>query len=170
MAINRFVSDDDSIHEIREQYPEGLHFVVGDVHGEAPTLRELMKKIAFIPDKDHVFFVGDYNGGGSPHALLEYISLYYQEDFTKPGFHLIRGNHEWELGPLYPLDNLPDILVYKGEQMNYFITHAGMVARAFHQRDQDILLGCFILELSCGTADYLDMAERGWLFKSFGFT
>lgn len=131
MTINRFVSADDNISTIRDQYPEGLHFVVGDVHGEARTLQNLMKKIAFDPEKDHIYFVGDYNAGGSPKAVLEYFSLYYQEDFAKPGFHLIRGNHEWELGPIYPLENLPDILVYRGEQMNYFIAHAGMVASAF---------------------------------------
>ena len=97
-----------------------------------------MKKIRFDPEKDHVFFVGDYNAGGSPQALLEYLSLYFQEDSEKPGFHLIRGNHEWELWPTYPLDNLPDIFVYRGEWLDYYIAHAGMVSDAFLLISEDI--------------------------------
>ena len=138
MVMNSLVIEDDNISRIREDYPEGLHFVVGDVHGEAASLRNLMQKIVFDPDSDHVFFVGDYNAGGSPRALLEYISLYFQADYSKPGFHLIRGNHEWELFPSYPLANLPDILVYRGEWMNYYLVHAGMVRPAFNLLNQDM--------------------------------
>lgn len=138
MSVSGFEIEDDNICLIRDDYPEGLHFVVGDVHGEAKTLQNLMKKIAFDPEKDHVFFVGDYNAGGSPRALLDYISLYYQADFEKPGFHLIRGNHEWELNPFYPLANLPDILVFRGEWLNYYIVHAGMVDPAFRLINEDM--------------------------------
>jgi len=137
-GINRYVTIDDNISSIRERYPEGLHFVVGDVHGEAETLYHLMNKIEFDHEKDHVFFVGDYNAGGSPKELLEYISQYYQENCTETGFHLIRGNHEWELFPSYPLYNLPDIIVYRSEWMNYFIAHAGMVSSAFLLINEDM--------------------------------
>ena len=116
---------------LRKRYPQGLHFVVGDTHGEAETLKELMRKIAFCPDTDHAYFVGDYSGGGFTLALLEYLSTCYQADCEVPGFHLIRGNHERELDPLYPLPNLPDILVLRGGCLNYFIVHAGMENSAF---------------------------------------
>ena len=131
MAVRQITAIDGNIAAVRKQHPGGLHFVVGDTHGEVWTLRALMEKIAFNPELDHVFFVGDYNGGGSVRDLLGYIALYYQEDCSLPGFHMIRGNHEWELMPVYPLANLPDIIVYCGDNLNYFIVHAGMVSSAF---------------------------------------
>ena len=129
---------DDNIAVFRERYPGGLRFVVGDTHGEVQTLTELMKKIDFRPDRDHVYFVGDYNAGGSPQALLTYMARYYQADYAVPGFHLIRGNHERELDPYYPLENLPDIIVLRGECLNYYIVHAGMVASAFRLINEDM--------------------------------
>lgn len=124
-------SREDNIESLREQFPEGMHFVVGDTHGEAATLADLMLKIRFDPAKDHVYFVGDYNAGGDVLALLRYMSNYYQPDTDKPGFHLIRGNHERELFPYYTLENLPDLFVIKGKNLNYYISHAGMIRPAF---------------------------------------
>ena len=57
MTLNRIVTSDDNIALISELYPDGLHFVVGDVHGEAKTLENLMEKVSFDPDKDHVFLL-----------------------------------------------------------------------------------------------------------------
>ncbi len=130
--------DDDNIDFLRRRYPEGLHFAVGDIHGETETLRCLMKKIRFDPKKDHVYFIGDYNEGGNPYSLLGYLDRYYQEDLHKCGFHMIRGNHERELNPIFPLENLPDILVIRGRVMNYFLAHAGMVASAFDLISRDM--------------------------------
>lgn len=130
--------NDDNIDELRAKYPDGLHFVVGDTHTKTETLKDLMAKIKFDPKKDHVYFVGDYNGGGDPGHLLGYMSLYYSADCGRPGFHLIRGNHERELFPVYPLYNLPDILVIRGNAMNYFIVHAGMVSSAFKVINEDM--------------------------------
>lgn len=138
MSTRIITCNDENIEEIRNKHPNGLHFVVGDTHGECRTLKVLMEKIVFDPHKDSVFFVGDYNAGGDPYALLDYISCFYQPDYLLPGFHLIRGNHERELFPAYPLDNLPDIIVIKGKNMRYFITHAGMVSRAFRLINEDI--------------------------------
>ena len=125
------VCDDNNIDELRKKYTNGLHFVVGDTHGQVETLKALMKKIKFDPDKDHVFFTGDYNEGGSVQHLMQYISLYYSAEYDATGFHLIRGNHERELYPFYPLENHPVIIVVKGEKLNYYIAHAGMVRKAF---------------------------------------
>jgi len=130
--------DDSNISELRKRYPNGLHFVVGDTHGQYSTLQLLMEKIEFDPQKDFVYFVGDYNFGGNPDILLRYISKYYQDDYSMPGFHLIRGNHERELCPLYALSNLPDILVVKGRFMTYYLTHAGMVQDAFDLINADL--------------------------------
>lgn len=122
---------DNNIESLRRRFGEGLHWVVGDTHGEVQTLRILMEKIKFDPKKDHVYFVGDYNSGGNPKELLKYISQFYQQDHATAGFHLIRGNHERECAPMYFLENMPDILVLRGNVMNYFIAHAGMVSSAF---------------------------------------
>ena len=138
MSTVRIAVEDNHIEEIRNRYPEGLHFAVGDVHGEEKTLRALMEKIAFDPEKDHVFFVGDYNAGGSPGALLNYMAEFYQADYMEPGFHMIRGNHERELYPIYPLENLPDIIVLRGMALNYYFVHAGMVDAAFELINDDM--------------------------------
>ena len=97
-----------------------------------------MSKIAFDSTKDHVYFVGDYNAGGSPEALLRYMALYYQEDYEKPGFHMIRGNHERELYPIYALPNLPDVIVIRGDVLNFYIVHAGMVSLAYEAINEDM--------------------------------
>lgn len=138
MPVKTILCDDENIDFIREKYPSGLHFVVGDTHGECRTLKALMKKIEFDPQKDHVYFVSDYNYGGNTRALLEYISCFYQPEYEQPGFHLIRGNHERELYPYYPLDNLPDIIVLREKCMNFYIVHAGIVSGAFQLINEDI--------------------------------
>lgn len=132
------VNDGGNIDELRKRYPDGLHFVVGDTHGQAPTLKALMDTIRFDPEKDHVYFVGDYNGDGDVKSLLEYMALYYQADYSRPGFHMIRGNHEWELWPVYELENLPDVLVLRWKQMTYYIVHAGLVRPAFDLINADL--------------------------------
>lgn len=157
------IISDDNIDEIRARYPDGLHFVVGDVHGQTATLKALMEKIKFDPTKDHVFFVGDYNGGhstgGDIYALMNYMSLYYSADYNTPGFHLIRGNHECELNPIYPLRGFPHIIVYKGSAMNYYIVHAGMVNEAFGLINDDMAkhpdkqIHAYTLDYSCRSYD-----------------
>lgn len=130
--------DDNNISKLRLRYPNGLHFIVGDIHGEYTTLQCLMEKIKFDPRKDFIYFVGDYNSGGDPSTLLRYMAQYFQEDYNTPGFHMIRGNHERELWPIYELRNLPDILVINGRNMNYYLAHAGMVQNAFDLINEDI--------------------------------
>ena len=136
---NRLItSGEDNIFDLREKYKNGLTFVVGDTHGECDTLEALMEKIMFDPLHDRVYFAGDYNGGGNVKALLSFISKYFDEDYENAGFHLIRGNHERELMPLYPLSNMPDIIVLKRSSLNYYIAHAGMVSGAFRSINEDM--------------------------------
>lgn len=134
--------EDNNIDELRRKYSGGLHWVVGDIHGEVMTLRALMRKIRFDPDRDCVYFVGDYNEGGNPRELLRYMAEFWQADWSAPGFHLIRGNHERELAPVYPLANMPDILALRlavrGDAMRYFIVHAGMVSSTFRLICEDM--------------------------------
>ena len=150
---------DDNILLLREKHPNGLHFVVGDLHGQVKTLMDLMTKIQFDPSKDHVYFVGDYNAGGDVQALLRYISNYFKEDSESPGFHLIRGNHERELAPLYTLDNLPDLFVIRGEHLNFYLAHAGMVSSVFDlisadtENDPDQKIFAYKLEDHCVAYD-----------------
>lgn len=149
------ICSDDNIDDLRRRYPEGLRFVVGDTHGEAATLKALMDKIKFDPGKDHVFFVGDYNGGGYVWPLLEYMAAYYQPDCSRPGFHMIRGNHERELWPEYTLDNLPDLIVIREKYLTYYIVHAGMTRPAFElinadmAKDPDRKLFAYRLDPEC---------------------
>lgn len=138
MEQNIIRQEEDNIVRLRAAYPDGLHFVVGDTHGETAPLRTLTEQIAFDPQKDHVYFVGDYNYGGDVSRLLRYLALYYEPDLSKPGFHLIRGNHEREEYPIYELKNLPDIIVLRGKQMNYYIVHAGMVTAGFDAINADM--------------------------------
>ncbi len=138
LADCTIMQQDDNTDELRRRFPGGLHFVVGDLHGETATLVKLMQKIRFNPDLDHVYFIGDYNGGGDVRTLLNYMSLYYQADYDAPGFHMIRGNHEREMSPRYALDNLPDIIVIKSEHLNFHLVHAGMVSDAFDLINKDI--------------------------------
>ena len=130
--------EDNNIKSLRMRFPDGMHFVVGDTHGEVCTLKKLMDKIEFNPNLDHVYFVGDYNGGGNVSVLLNYMSTYYQADYYTPGFHMIRGNHERELFPVFPLENLPDIIVIRGKALVFYIVHAGMVSTAFDLINEDM--------------------------------
>lgn len=136
-----FEIDDNNIDELRQQFPNGLHFVVGDTHGQIEALIDLMEKIKFDSSKDHVYFVGDYNAGGNVRKLINYIAKYFVTDYSKPGFHLIRGNHEREsiLFPLFTLENLPDIFVIRGRNVNFFVAHAGMVEAAFDLITEDMI-------------------------------
>ena len=138
--MKKTAKNDSGIAQLRAQYPDGLHFAVGDTHGEWETLRSLMAKIRFDPKKDHVYFAGDYNGNlsGNVRQLLADIAAYYQPDLCVPGFHLIRGNHERELNPCFPLQNMPDIFVIRGKQLNYYITHAGMIGKVFELINRDL--------------------------------
>lgn len=136
--VRIFRKPQDNIERLREACPGGLHFVVGDTHCAAQTLCDLLEKIAFDPQKDHVYFVGDYNSGGDPTTLLRVLAMFYEPDLSLPGFHLIRGNHERELGPSYPLPNLPDMFVLRGRQLTYYITHSGMVTDAFDAVNADM--------------------------------
>ena len=73
-SVTRILREDESIESLRRAHPDGLTFVVGDTHGEYETLDLLLRTIRFDPEKDHAFFVGDYNEGGDVRRLLKLLS------------------------------------------------------------------------------------------------
>lgn len=65
----------------------GRDFVVGDVHGMFPALRELLALARFDEERDRLFSVGDLiDRGPDSRGALEWLA--------KPWFHAVRGNHE----------------------------------------------------------------------------
>ena len=67
--------------------PAGRDFVVGDVHGMFPALRELMARSRFDEERDRLFSVGDLiDRGPRSREALDWLA--------KPWFHAVRGNHE----------------------------------------------------------------------------
>ena len=65
----------------------GRDFVLGDLHGTTDLLRALMAHVAFDPDKDRLFSVGDLvdRGEDSPGGLALLL---------EPWVHAVIGNHE----------------------------------------------------------------------------
>lgn len=66
---------------------QGRDFVVGDIHGCFSLLQAMLKQLAFEPERDRLFSVGDLidRGPESPRAL---------EFLQYPWFHAVLGNHE----------------------------------------------------------------------------
>ena len=67
--------------------PVGRDFVVGDIHGMFPALRELLALARLDETCDRLFSVGDLiDRGPRSREALEWLA--------KPWFHAVRGNHE----------------------------------------------------------------------------
>lgn len=68
----------------------GRDFVVGDIHGMYAALDALLKQVAFSPNTDRLFALGDLVDRGIESArALEYL--------CQPWFYSIKGNHEFML-------------------------------------------------------------------------
>lgn len=65
----------------------GRDFVVGDVHGCFAKLQARLDELAFSPEVDRLFSVGDLVDRGQESELA-------YEWLSKPWFHAVRGNHE----------------------------------------------------------------------------
>ena len=67
--------------------PAGRDFVVGDIHGMFPALRELLALVRFDEERDRLFSVGDLiDRGPCSREAIDWLA--------KPWFHAVRGNHE----------------------------------------------------------------------------
>lgn len=65
----------------------GRDLIVGDIHGCFDRLRAHLDQLAFAPDKDRLFSVGDLvDRGPQSEQALEWLAA--------PWFHAVRGNHE----------------------------------------------------------------------------
>lgn len=67
-------------------------FVIGDIHGQLGMLENLMAKIPWRPDRDALFFLGDYvDRGPDPRGVVDYI-VNLTHHFPRVG--CVLGNHE----------------------------------------------------------------------------
>ncbi|OMH39717.1 metallophosphoesterase [Motiliproteus sp. MSK22-1] len=66
---------------------EGRDFVCGDIHGQLRQLYQAMAEVAFDPNVDRLFSVGDLvDRGAQSKNVFELLH--------EPWFHAVRGNHE----------------------------------------------------------------------------
>lgn len=66
--------------------------LVGDVHGCWPQLQHLLVELAFDPDRDQLWSLGDWIGKGPDSwALLRFARQ------LGPAFRMVLGNHELRL-------------------------------------------------------------------------
>ncbi|MDY3828023.1 MAG: metallophosphoesterase, partial [Clostridium sp.] len=126
---------DNNIDNLRKKYPNGLHFVVGDLHGSVASLNSLLDKIKYQKGYDYIYFVGDYCGtsDGNVLQLLARLSEDFQSDYSKPGFHLIRGNHDGEI-----FEKLPNVIAIKMKKHNFYISHAAVYNKVIDIIDDDM--------------------------------
>jgi serine/threonine protein phosphatase 1 len=67
-------------------------FIVGDIHGCLDTLKKLMDKIDWRPDRDRLIFLGDYvDRGRDSRGVIEYILDIMRTSST---VECLLGNHE----------------------------------------------------------------------------
>ncbi len=120
------------------------HYVIGDTHGKYALVEKLIEKLKetkkFNPQEDFVYFLGDYfgakrNNNTDSVKLMEVLNNDYEPDLKKPGFHLLKGNHEWcshfrdHLKEVYGdivIAALPDIVVLRLSGYTFCLSHAGM--------------------------------------------
>ena len=75
---------------LHQHYPAnvtGRDFIVGDLHGCLDLLQTELERIAFEPDKDRLFSVGDLADRGPD-------SMGCLRLLNQPWFYAVRGNHE----------------------------------------------------------------------------
>lgn len=122
-CIDTIICEDNNIEKLRTTYSDGLHFVVGDLHGSLATLNKLLTKIKYDKEKDHIYFVGDYYStkDGDVDKLINRLNEDFHTDYSKPGFHLIKGNHDEN-----DLSGLPNVIVLKMKNHTFYISHASV--------------------------------------------
>lgn len=85
------------------QNTAGRDLIVGDVHGCFSRLQAHLDALAFNPEVDRLFSVGDLVDRGPESELcLEWLA--------KPWFHAVKGNHE-DMACMYALGHL-DVHMY----------------------------------------------------------
>ena len=79
-------------------------YAIGDLHGMAKCLDLLLEKLAFNPNRDELWFVGDLvNKGKDNLAILKKLKKYHEQGIAK----IVLGNHDLALlGCYYGIFNL----------------------------------------------------------------
>lgn len=78
-----------------EKPHNGRRLVVGDIHGCAQTLRELVEEKIQLTKFDHLYFLGDYiDRGPDSSGVLDFIISLENQGFS---VFTLRGNHEQDL-------------------------------------------------------------------------
>lgn len=96
-------------------------YVVGDIHGCIDELKLLLRKVAFDPDVDQLWSVGDLVGRGlHSKQVLQFV------DALGPAFRCVLGNHDLHLlsvlcgvKPANPTDNTE--LIHQGPERDYWV-------------------------------------------------
>lgn len=88
-AASRWTNWQPALHRVRYYAlnPHGRDFVVGDLHGCLEPFHRLLQAVAFRPNRDRVFCVGDLIDRGP-------LSLACLRLLKQPWFFSCRGNHE----------------------------------------------------------------------------
>lgn len=66
---------------------------IGDIHGAAKALHQLLDRINYDPANDRLFFLGDYIDGWSESAQV--IDTLIKIQWENPSCVFIRGNHDY---------------------------------------------------------------------------
>jgi serine/threonine protein phosphatase 1 len=102
-------------------------FIIGDIHGQLAMLENLMEKLPWRPDRDALFFLGDYvDRGPDSRGVVDYILSLMA---VCPRVNCVLGNHEAML-----LDYLAGV-----NRDLYLANGGGVTLRAYHRHE-----GCFV--------------------------
>jgi len=99
--------------------PKGKAIVIGDIHGDSYTLREILeisKFTKYLEDDGKLICLGDYGDRGFDSLTVYYILLKIKQ--LNPGkIILLIGNHEGVFKiPVYPHDIIEQIYLRFGEE------------------------------------------------------
>ncbi|WP_024851704.1 metallophosphoesterase [Hydrogenovibrio kuenenii] len=79
---------DKPIHLTIPSNEKGRDFIVGDIHGHLKKLQRALDRVAFNPEADRLFSLGDLIDRGKDNVRV--LDMLYQNDW----FYAIRGNHD----------------------------------------------------------------------------
>jgi serine/threonine protein phosphatase 1 len=86
-------------------------FIVGDIHGCLRTLKDLLKKIDWHPERDGLVFIGDYVDRGSDSKGV--VDLLIELSTESARVRFLMGNHE-DLFLNYLHGGDPDLYFFNG--------------------------------------------------------
>ncbi len=96
-----------------------MKYVMGDVHGDYLHLKQMLERIRFNPEKDHIYFLGDVVDRGP--ESVKTLNL-VREMVTAGSATLLMGNHEYFI-MLYIEGSISEKnwIQYGGKEMKEYI-------------------------------------------------